>query len=132
MSSNRCDCSKTCGNFNITTPINFGQQTPCDGAIVQVYKAFTKCLPTVTIEAFGGGGTPNCPYTLIVETKNDEHVIVIDPRERFIATFDCVERISTKCRNVPGSTCNTGGNLYISGCVSCCSSDREHRTRDSI
>lgn len=121
MSNDRCDCSKTCGNFDISsTPISFSHSRPCDGTTVQVYKAFTKCLPTVTIQAFGGFGTPNCPYTLIVKTKDDEHEIVIDPRENFNATFDCVEEINAKCRNNPGSTCNIFVSLYISGCVSCC------------
>ena len=114
--------SEPCGAYNITTtPIGFGAGLlPCEGQTLQVYKSFTQCLPTITIQAFGGAGTPNCPYTLIVEQEKKKHTFVIDPRENFIATFDCVKEIKAQCANNPESFCNVNVQMYISGCLKCC------------
>jgi hypothetical protein len=112
---------KTCGAYNITTtPISFSSFTQCEGQTLQVYKAFTECLPTITIQAFGGGGTPNCPYRLIIEQVDKTSKFDIEPRENFIATFDCVKEIIVRCENNPASFCNVNVQLYISGCLTCC------------
>ncbi|WP_404813413.1 S-Ena type endospore appendage [Halobacillus yeomjeoni] len=102
-------------------PINFSQSSQkCLGQTLQVYKAFTKCLPTITLVVSGGDSTPNCPYTLLVSTNNQLHQIEIPPRRRFTFTFDCVEEIGVKCADNRDSFCNINIQMFITSCISCC------------
>ncbi|WP_371825484.1 S-Ena type endospore appendage [Pontibacillus sp. ALD_SL1] len=118
------DYPSTCGSYTTCEPLTYFRSHPCEGQTYEVYKAYTTCLPTLTIQARGGAGTPNCPYQLVVKQLDKEHTIEIQPREYRTFTFDCVKEISVMCADNPSSICNISLTMYISGCIPRCKEKR--------
>ena len=110
--------SKPCGAYT-ANPSFFGFSRQCDGGSVQLYQAFTECLPTATIrlENFG-----ICPVTIIVKQKKGQQRVPIKPNQFFYVSFDSVKEVKVQCSDSPGGTCSFSGDIQIHGCVSCCGS----------
>ena len=86
--------STPCGSYT-ANPSFFGFNRQCDGSSVQIYQAFTECLPTVTIrlESFN-----TCPFSLIIVKENKVHQRVqIEPNQFFYASFDSVKEVRVQC-----------------------------------
>ncbi|MGG0789852.1 hypothetical protein ABE132_14340 [Peribacillus simplex] len=114
--------STPCGSYT-ANPSFFGFTRQCDGSSVQIYQAFTECLPTLTIrlESFG-----TCPFSLIIVKENKVHQRVqIEPNQFFYASFDSVKEVKVQCSDSPGGTCSFSGDIQVHGCVSCCQSSDE-------
>ncbi|MEY8350641.1 hypothetical protein AALF16_20545 [Bacillus cereus] len=108
--------STPCGSFT-TNQLGINIQRICDGGSVQLYQAFTKCLPTITLRLANAGS--GCPITLFVKRKKDFHRFQIEPNSQIFASFDCVKEVKVQCSDSPGGNCNIFGELQIHGCVSC-------------
>lgn len=109
--------NKICGSYTIQPFAHFINE-PCEGQTVQLYKAFTKCLPTVTIQKIANETV--CPYQLIVVQENEITKINVTPDTRLLATFDCVKEINVKCGSNPSGQCFVSLNISIAGCLTCC------------
>lgn len=118
MSCQPFDDKKTiCGNYTLQPFTHFINE-PCEGQTVQLYKAYTKCLPTITIQKTANETI--CPYQLIVVQEYQTIKIDVTPSTKFLSTFDCVKEIKVKCGLNPQSNCVVNVNISIAGCLTCC------------
>ena len=108
--------STPCGSFT-ANQLGINIQRICDGGSVQLYQAFTECLPTITLRVANAGS--GCPITLFVKQKKDFRRFQIEPNFQISASFDCVKEVKVQCSDSPGGNCNIFGELQIHGCVSC-------------
>lgn len=120
--------STPCGSY-VANPSFFGFNRPCDGSSVQIYQAFTECLPSVTIrlQSFS-----SCPITLIVKHNEGQQQVQIEPNQQFFyAYFECVKEVKFQCSNSPEGNCSFSGEIQVIGCVSCCESGDESSDESS-
>jgi len=109
--------SSFCGSYTLQ-PFSHFINEPCEGQIVQLYKAYTRCLPTITLQKIAN--ETMCPYQLIIVQAYQTTKIEITPETEFLATFDCVKEINVKCGSSPLGICFASLNISIAGCLDCC------------